>query len=339
MTLYAMCARLRLPIATGLLIALGSFLGPGSKTVLAEGPDQEDRAVTTYGLAFTNAQALHLVAEDLHVGPLEIRSDLRVRNKAGQPLTATATFPYPTIDLTRWDGANWDFPRTGGEEFLAFRVAVNGSAIPFRLERKAMHRGRDVTNLLRVARALPIAPWNGAPLAAQLATLPPVSIAELRRKGLLAEGPGGVLRPQWALSLSVVWNQFFRVEEEVQITLAYRPFITTAEADGSGVAEESMRQRYCIDGEDVTRLDDLAASAQHGRLVREALSFGIHSGGAWRGPTGRFRLTVHRDPPAARLFTCWPDLRPRGANTDAFEARDWIPDRDLDLLLVSPGGG
>jgi hypothetical protein len=54
----------------------------------------------------------------------------------------------------------------------------------------------------------------------------------------------------------------------------------------------------------------------------------------WRGPVGRFRLTIDKGDPGNLLTLCIDGIRKTGPTTFVVKADSYVPKADLHLLVV-----
>ncbi|MBN2574354.1 MAG: DUF4424 family protein [Deltaproteobacteria bacterium] len=71
---------------------------------------------------------------------------------------------------------------------------------------------------------------------------------------------------------------------------------------------------------------------------RERTYWEVHytltTGANWRGPIGRFKLTLAKDSPRDVISTCIPDTRRTSAKTFEVVREDFVPTEDLKILFV-----
>ena len=94
-------------------------------------------------------------------------------------------------------------------------------------------------------------------------------------------------------------------------------------------------RRYCADA------DFLAAA---GRMVRDPatvnvseqwISYILTTGGNWRSPIGDFRMVIDKGRPDAIVSFCGQGVRRISPTQFEVRHRNWRPDRDLAVLIVS----
>lgn len=301
----------------------------------------------TTGIELTTTDAVRMVSEDLRIGLDEIRVSYVFRNESDRPLETLVVFPLPDLDLSLGSTApNWGFP-ADGHDFLSFRLWVDGRPVAATLERRAFLGGQDVTRELEEAGALDrLVPWAPGGYDEQAKALSPAILDRLRRRGLLAEGED-LNNPQWVLRNRYFWRQVFPVGTDVRVRHSYRPFVGRAligrpsEVDARRVVGRYVGEpadtadRYCLDGP--TRR---ALSAVERRNPADPMPFDaaeieyiLTTARNWRGPIGHFRLTLDKGAPENILSLCWDGLTKTGPTTFEATDADFVPDRDIRMLV------
>lgn len=317
--------------------------------VLAAGPVAANDSTgfqTTTGIELAATDAVRMVSEDLRIGLEAVRVDYVFRNVSPAPVETLVAFPLPDLDLSQgYTGPNWDFP-VRGDDFLGFRLWIDGAETRPALERRAFFQGREVTAEVAAAGALGFTPWAGSDYDALAAALDPAAAARLRKAGLLAEGETDDT-PQWTLRSKYWWRQVFPPGRDVAVRHEYRPFVGQAiigrasETDASGPVgrligdDPAGSDRYCLDAG--TRRALAAAEAREPDhpmpFIAAEIAYILTTARNWRGPIGRFRLTVDKGAPANILSLCWDGLRKTGPTSFEAVKQDFTPDRDIRLLV------
>lgn len=330
-------------------LVLLACLVPGTAPGTAAANDSTGFQTTT-GIELTTTDAIRMVSEDLRIGLEAVRVDYVFRNVSAAPLETLVAFPLPDLDLSQGDtGPNWNFPERG-DDFLGFRLWIDGAELRPELERRAVFQGRDVTAEVAAAGALGLVPWRREGYDELVAALPPGAAERLRRAGLLAEGEYDDT-PQWTLRTKYWWRQSFPVGRDVAVRHVYKPFVGLAligrasTVDASGpvgrlVGEDApggsdAGDRYCLDAG--TRRALAAAEAREPGnpmpFMAAEVAYILTTARNWRGPIGRFRLTVDKGAAANILSLCWDGLKKTGPTTFESVKADFVPDRDIRLLV------
>lgn len=334
--------------------AVLAFLG--SATALPAGANDSTGFQGTGGIELSTSNDIRMLSEDLRIGLDEIRVSYVFRNISDRPIDTLVVFPLPDLDLSQAPtAANWNFP-VEGADFLGFRLWVDDRPLTPQLERRAFYQGREVTRELDAAGALGLAPWKAQSYDEQVKAIPAASLDRLRRSGLIQPGEDDNA-PQWVLRTRYHWRQTFLPGVDVRVRHAYRPFAGTAligraaeidgrrvvgrligEEDGAGAAL-SGDDRYCIDAGTRRAL----AAAEKGRPETESpftaweIEYILTTARNWRGPIGRFHLTLDKGAPGNILSLCWNGLKKTGPTTFESAITDFVPDRDIRLLFFVRG--
>lgn len=301
----------------------------------------------TTGIELTTTDAVRMVSEDLRIGLDEIRVSYVFRNESDRPVETLVVFPLPDLDLSLGSTApNWAFP-VRAHDFLEFRLWVDDRPLPVALERRAFLRGREVTAELAEAGALDrLVPWSRAGYDEDAKAIPPATLDRLRARGLIAEGED-TNTPQWVLRNRYHWRQTFPPGVEVRVRHAYRPFVGRALLQkpsaldartlvGRLVGEQpAIDDRYCLDTP--TRNALVAVERRHPGepipFTAAEIEYILTTARNWRGPIGRFHLTLDKGDPENILSLCWNGLKTTGPTSFEATATDFVPDRDIRMLV------
>ncbi len=302
----------------------------------------------TTGIELTTTPDIRMVSEELFVSPAEIRVAYVFRNVGAKPVETLVAFPFPDLDLRPGlTASNWQFP-VDQPNFLGFKVWIDDRPVTPTLERRAFVDGKEVTRELEQTGALDVlAPWARGGYDAQVNKLPAGAIERLRAAGLVKEGDDSD-NPQWTLRSRYYWRQTFPPGVDVRVRHIYKPFVGGALTDrpstidgrrvvGRYLGSESTPtgDRYCIDA--ATRRA-LAKLEQHppGEVWdygATELDYILTTARNWRGPIGRFHLTIDKGDPKGILSLCWSGLKKTGPTMFESILTDFVPDRDIRLVI------
>lgn len=338
-------------LGAALLMAAAVSLVPG----IADANDSE-AAVGIGGLVFERNEQVSMESEDLYLSPGMVQVRYRYRNVSPQPVTITIAFPLPESPLsgTDWDWSEAVFPDWGQ---IGMKTRVDGR--PVALARVDVPRvaGRDVTERLR-ALGWPVRFWESKGFAARLARLPVPERSAYLAEGLLAvEGSGGQgVRPAWTVATSFVRRQTFPPGVPVTVEHSYVPELggsVGAMLDPSSRREamagpDGYAARYCVDRAFLAAYDRKRNGAD-GRPdpalwpSEKWLGYLLSPGANWKGPIGRFHLTVDKGSPTSLVSLCMDGIRKTGPTRFEVVRTNFEPDRDIHVLFVDmfalEGGG
>jgi hypothetical protein len=298
------------------------------------------------GLVLSKNAGVAIETEELSISAEAVSVRYVFRNQTPSPISLTVAFPLPDIDLS--EGANIAFPVNDPVNFVGFSTHVDGKPIAFAINQRAFVNGKDVTDLLRGLN-IPILPMSEQQL--KLNELAP----QLRDRALAA---GAIVQfgandkgephyePAWTLKTSVVRQQTFPPDRPIVVEHRYRPSIGMSfdsvlrQAMRESKAMEAEVQRYkttyCIQDDLIRSLDRIAGSgeASKTRIVERRISYVLSSGANWAGPIKDFHLVVDKGEGDRLISFCGNGVRKISPTAFELRARDFVPDRDLNILIL-----
>jgi len=146
------------------------------------------------------------------------------RNVSNHPVETMVVFPLPDLDLQPGrTAARWAFP-ISADDFLGFRLWIDGQPQTPALERRATYQGRDVTAELEATGGIGLLPWKPGAYDDLAAALAPAALDQLKRDGLIQLGDD-YNNPQWVLLHRYHWHQTFLPGRDVRVRHVYKPFV------------------------------------------------------------------------------------------------------------------
>jgi hypothetical protein len=297
------------------------------------------------GLAFVVSDTIAMEREDLFVSMDEVRVDYVFRNTGDRAETVTVAFPMPPIE-----GHPWVMPAIPDAEsanFLDFTVTIDGAPVVTALQQRATVAGIDVTADL-IAAEVPLEPFAERTFAA-VEALPRAVRDDFVARGLLLvdtfddDGTGMKEhpRPTWTLETVYHWTATFEPGAETRVSHRYRPSLGAtaglAFLDYEGRPNETLvdyQARYCMDEPFLAAVRKRVAAGE--TLSEYRIAYVLTTGRNWAGPIGAFSLTVDKGDPANLVSFCGEGVRKTGPTTFALEAADFVPERDLEVLVLVP---
>ena len=213
-------------VVVNTLAALFVIAGMGIRPVLA---NDTAAVLGAGGLELTTSDDIMMVSEDLYLSPDEIRVRYTFRNESSRDITTTVAFPLPPVDQSAHSEIVF-LPMEDQENFVGFRVWVDGQPIQPKLEQKATtDSDADVTAELSRA-GLPVNAslpgWK-----AKLHSLPNNLRQQLIKQGLLdvesgrANSPSAEFSPNWTLEATFHWDQTFPAGKTIVVEHRYKPIV------------------------------------------------------------------------------------------------------------------
>ena len=318
----------------GLLLAVAATISPGlandSTATLGAG-----------GLVLTKSDDIALDREDLYVSAAEIRVHYEFRNTGDKDVATTVAFPLPDIDLSYYSEVPITRPGSDPVNFVDFTVSVDGKAVTPVLEARALLGDEDITDYL-TSKNLKFAffadGFNDALMKAD-----PALRKELMALGVAQYDEYDNVYPQWLDRTTFHWDQVFPAGKTTVVEHRYKPVAGQFFVSKYSLApDDDELKPYCVD--DPTRKALWARikerstvggeDADDGLLPATAVDYILTTANNWRGPIGKFRLTIDKGDPRNLLTLCIDDIKKAGPTTFVFEADNYAPKADLKFLIV-----
>jgi hypothetical protein len=299
------------------------------------------------GLVFVTTDAVAMESEDLFLSLDEVRVDYVFRNTTDLPQAVVVAFPMPALD-----GSPWVIPAVpdaASANFLDFTVTVDGRPVEPRLQQRAEVAGIDVTADL-LAAGVPLEPFSEGAVAA-VGALDPDRLHDFLRRGLVVidtyddDGTGmkDHVMPFWTLRTTFHWEMTFQPGVETRVSHRYRPSVGMTAGLAfrdydrfAGPVFDDYVRRYCMDDAFLSAVRRREAAAAPGEgLFENRIAYVLTTGGNWAGPIRRFRLTVDKGSPDNLVSFCADGVTKTGPTTFTVAAEDFMPERDLEVLILA----
>lgn len=301
----------------------------------------------TGGLVLSRTDMIEMASEDLYVSREEVRVDYVFRNRSGTAVEAIVAFPMPEIEANPYERPA--LPQETDDNMLGFEVTVDGTPVTPALEQRAFAVGLDVTADL-ARHGVPLQPY-GAAVEAALAALPDRVAADWITRGIIVvdeydagQGWQRVRSPYWTLRQTYWWRTSFPAGRPLAVSHRYRPSVGATAGlsffwNGTfGGSHAEYKARYCMDAAFERAVARIAGEGDgaYPALFEQRIRYVLTTGGNWaNGVIGRFRLTVDKGSPGNLVSFCGENVRKTGPTTFEMEARDYYPERDLDVLILA----
>jgi hypothetical protein len=257
------------------------------------------------GIALSKTDAIALKSEVLNISCDMITVNYEFLNESSQDVDAIIIFPLPPYPA---------FPAQSHQishgEPSEFAITVNGKAVSFDTELKAILNGRDVTEELT---ALGITRKQIAHFPFDLSNLendrnlpiPQKQIDTLTQKGLVVDG-----YPVWDIHVRYVWKQKFPAKDIVHVDHKYRPFI--AEGTLAGYPGHVKSTDYCLTDDQIRRLDKLSSVDTNLNIFQQVpgsnLEYILTTANTWKDGIRDFKLSIHAKAEDEIIATCFPAI-------------------------------
>jgi len=317
--------------------------------------------LTATGLQFGKSKTVWMVSEDLFLSPKQVRVRYVFRNDGPKDDQGEVIFPLPPISLADLQMSGFSIPeeKLHEENAIDFIAMVNGQKVAVRTERQAILEpprdeqrlasgrydapGKDVTALLQ-GYGLPLS-WNHQKIAAAIDRLPQTAKDTLKAAGLVNFFEGEPPMLQWSIIERYHWNQKFPTGQDLTIEHRYNPappggiFGWPEQQTEMDTYQQELINTYCIDAGTQKALGKLlhpqTAKEYPGTGTAIYLNYVLTTANTWNGPIGTFHLTIDKGAPHNVLSLCIDGIRKTGPTTFEVEKKNFRPDRDLRLLIVT----
>lgn len=305
--------------------------------------DDSSAAIGAGGIIFAKSADIRMASEDLSVSPEKIRVRFTFVNDRAKDIDTVVAFPLPDIDTTEYWysplGSTTDDP----VNFVGFKVLVNGNPIAFEADQRAIAAGKDVTAAIRAA-GIPVNVVMGQRFGAL------EKLSKEKRRALAAvkavELEEDNVVPRWTIRTRFHWKQHFPAGKTVTIAHSYQPvtgaaFFTQYEMAAKG-KDDYWKKQFCMDPPTLSRIHKMLAAAAaktgpeslNGMLQISTTEYILSTGNNWKGPIGRFHMTLDKLKPENTLSVCWDGLKKSGPATFEFTRSNYAPDRDVRMVVL-----
>lgn len=303
----------------------------------------------TGGLTFVRTPEVEMTREALFISPTEIRVDYVFTNTSEKDVSGLVAFPMPDIGGDPY--ANVAIDDVEADNYLGFTAAQDGKAAAVTLQQRAYAADIDVTEDLK-ARGIPLLPYAKATKAA-LKALPEDVAADWIARGLIfidtydddGSGMKDYRTPLWSLKSVYWWRTTFPAGKPVTVQHRYKPSVGGTvgisfleDGKARGKRYEDYVERYCLEGDIVRRAEEAEKAMQAGKpyLFEAWISYVLTTGANWSGPIKDFSLTIDKGAPENLVSFCGEGVRKTGPTTFEMTAKDFYPEREIDILLLKP---
>ena len=287
-------------------------------------------------LQLTTSPHIALDREDLYISASEVRVRYSFRNTSKSDVVTLVAFPLP--DIIIGDDANYSVEAKDPANFIGFKVQVNGQSVAPKLQLRATRFGVDQTALLN-RLGVPILPF-GADFYPGLENISGAARKELEEAGLAdwntSFGANNVPlpNPHWHAKAVYYWKQTFPAGAVTEVSHSYRPVPGMSFFSSEILDDYLMQDTYCMD-KPFRRTAKRKLAKTGNTFVRE-LHYVLTTAQNWLGTIGAFHLTIDKGKPGNLVSLCIKGIKKTGPTTFEVSRKDFIPQRDLKILILEP---
>lgn len=300
------------------------------------------------GLTLQKSADIVMVDEDLYLSLDQVRVNYQFRNDGSAPVTAQIGFPMPGLPVSvNFDAeTGYDMSDVKDLELLKFETRVEGKVVKSNPVVRAFvfpkdtdwdHQDRfrftdatDVTAELTAA-GVPLN-FDAKTIKAAYAKLSPAKKADWTKRGIYTKDADEE-RPEWFLSTIYVREQTFGPGKIVHVQHKYKPYPAGFVMVSNHFAyDKQLAIDTCVDAPTEKAIKRILAPAQGG--IGHVIDYVLTTANTWKGPIGRYHLTVDKGKKKNILSFCGTGVKKTGKTTFSIEARNFKPTQDIKVLIV-----
>ncbi|MEJ0028151.1 MAG: DUF4424 family protein [Rhizomicrobium sp.] len=293
------------------------------------------------GIVLTKSADIRMAVEDLFLSPTAVKVHYVFANDSANDIDTIVAFPLPDIDNYEYSESPIGTTLDTTPNFVGFKLLIDGKPVAATAEVRAIQDGRDVTaQVLAAGAPLDVVIGGGYD---KLQKLSKSARASLIKQGLL-EGDDSYTHAKWTTTTKYWWKMHFPAHGTVSVDHTYQPvtgqtfFTTYALSDKEQWSDYA--KNYCIDASTrATIAGGFAAmkkaTGNDGLFNQYTTQFVIKTANNWKGPIGRFHLTLDKLKPSNILSLCWAgNLAKTGATRFESTLTDFAPKADIKFLVL-----
>lgn len=127
------------------------------------------------------------------------------------------------------------------------------------------------------------------------------------------------------------WMQTFPAKKRVTVVHEYTPGVGGAVEYGMQGEETG---KFCIDNDLQQWMKQLEKTNY--KVSTDVIEYILTTGANWKGPIGKFKLTIKKSDPNEKLSFCGTDVKKIDAKTFVMEKTQFTPQQDLHILYLKP---
>jgi hypothetical protein len=326
----------------GLRVAAALALAAlGASSALA---NDSSAALGAGGLTLVESADVRMASEDLFISRQAVRVRYEFVNDSAKAITTTVAFPLPVVDMDIVSDSDVNWPTQDEANPIAFKVRVGGRAVKPSLEQRAFLKDVEVSDVLR-RHKLPFG--HDAYLVGEaIKKLPAAAKDELKRKGIADIG-GDYARPLWTLKNTFHWPQTFPARRTLVVEHEYKPIVgggmlpAFAHAENPKLLQtDAYFKGACVDDQTMGAIDARLRTLQRQRgdsamLLMSFVEYVLTTGKNWKGPIGKFRLTVDKGKADNLISFCMDGVKKISATTFRVDKTDFEPEQDLRIMVLA----
>ena len=307
--------------------------------------DDSSAALGMGGVMFTQSPDIRMADEDLSISPKQVRIRFVFANDSSKDVDTVVAFPLPDINTAEFSNSPIGTVTNDPVNFVGFSVKADGKPVAVSVEQRAWFNNRDVTAIIKSV-GLPVNVISEGGYE-KLVALSPAK-RKILTAGDLAEFDGNNnALPHWIVRTRFYWRQHFPARKSVVLEQSYQPVTGQSlfgpmELDSKSEDGSYYTKKFCVDAPSRVTLARMTAAAKKakpdggGYLNLLTTEYILSTGNNWKGPIGRFHLTLDKLAPDNVISLCWDGkLKRTGATTFEDTRENFAPKNDIKLLVFT----
>lgn len=135
----------------------------------------------------------------------------------------------------------------------------------------------------------------------------------------------------YAHTITHHWMQTFPAKQVVSVVHQYTPGVGGAVEYGM---QDEETGKFCVDQELQQWIKQLEKTNY--KVSTDVIEYILKTGANWKGPIGKFKLTVKKSSPTEKLSFCGTGVKKMDAKTFVMEKTNFTPTQDLHILYLKP---
>jgi hypothetical protein len=307
--------------------------------------DDSSAALGMGGIQFTQSADIRMTDEDLRISPKEVRIRFVFRNESAKDVDTVVAFPLPDINTAEFSNSPIGTVTNDPVNFVGFSVKADGRPVPVSVEQKAFLNDRDVTATIKsVGLPINIISDHGYE---RLVALPAAKRKILTAADLAEFDENNNALPHWIVRTRFYWHQHFPAGKTIVLEQSYQPvtgmaFFGDPDLQANSDTGSYYAKGFCLDAPARVALARMIAAAKKkkpdagGYLNVLTTEYILKTGNNWKGPIGRFHLTLDKLRPENVISLCWDGALKRTGPTTFEDTREnFAPKDDVKLLVFT----
>lgn len=309
--------------------------------------DDGAASIAAGGIVMVREPRITMQKEVLRISADKVQVDYEFRNDTSADITTQVAFPVPAYSVETLD---LEDPSLKQLTFEDFRLSVEGLPVHYRVETKAILKGRNVSAVLAkykvdVETLGHVVGSRG--LGSDIERLSNPQRIELLKAGLITKGPYS-FDPTWKVQKKYYWLQTFPAHSVIHISHQYTPVLGNSNTIGDPADYNSKNEKdaefaaLCPTPALIDTLKRMGTT-DRGVASMSYVDFILTTANTWKTPIKDFTLIVERPRPTRSypkqdfVSFCW-DGPVTKTDADHFSAHltNFIPRKELKVGLITP---